>query len=67
MPSFPAARGKGNDYFFFVAGKQFHKFLRNAGFYLTIRNLPIVQAVPIGLPFEVSGIGVSFGPKHILA
>lgn len=24
-------------------GNQFHKFLRNAGFYLTTRNLPIVQ------------------------
>ena len=30
-----------------VDGRQFHKFLRNAGFYLTARNPPTVQVEPI--------------------
>lgn len=49
---------------FFVARKQFLKFPRNAGFYLTIRNPPIVQIVLMGLPFGIWGIRVSFGPNR---
>lgn len=36
----PSARGKGNDSL--VDENQFHKFLKNAGFYLTARNLIVL-------------------------
>lgn len=38
----PSARDKGNDSVW-ADGKKFHKFLKNAGFYLATRNPPVVQ------------------------
>lgn len=40
-PCAPSARGK--EMTPLVDGNQFHKFLRNVGFYLPAVNLPIVQ------------------------
>ena len=34
-------------------GNKFPKFLRNGGFHLTARNLPIVQVELIGLPWSL--------------
>lgn len=44
---------------------QFPKFLRNSGFYLTIRNLLLSRLssfVAYGLPFQVWEIGVCIRP-----
>jgi hypothetical protein len=51
----------------FSRWEQFHKFPRNAGFYLTARSPPIVQVELIRPPFGVWGIGVLFGSDNCCA